>query len=60
MAKKSTKSRLDILREKDITSTRQFPASKKIYVIGSRPDVRVAMREIKQTSTKTKEECSIQ
>ncbi|MEK3645698.1 phosphomethylpyrimidine synthase ThiC [Aeribacillus sp. FSL M8-0235] len=31
----------------------QFPASKKIYVTGSRPDIRVPMREIQLTPTKT-------
>ena len=32
-----------------------FPASRKIYVTGSRADLRVAMREIEQTATPTKE-----
>ena len=31
--------------------TRPFPASKKIYVEGSRPDIRVPMREVEQTRT---------
>jgi len=31
--------------------TRPFPGSKKIYVQGSRPDIRVPMREISQTDT---------
>ena len=31
----------------------QFPASQKVYVVGSRPDVRVPMREIAQTPTST-------
>lgn len=31
----------------------QFPASKKIYVTGSRPDIRVPMREIQLSPTKT-------
>jgi len=31
----------------------QFPASKKIYVTGSRPDIRVPLREIQLTPTKT-------
>jgi phosphomethylpyrimidine synthase len=30
---------------------RPFPASKKIYVTGPRPDIRVAMREVTQTPT---------
>ena len=29
-----------------------FPASRKIYVTGSRPDLRVAMREISQSPTR--------
>lgn len=36
----------------DALSTQPFPASKKIYVEGSRPDVRVAMREIHLSPTK--------
>ncbi|MCH7815719.1 MAG: phosphomethylpyrimidine synthase ThiC, partial [Proteobacteria bacterium] len=36
------------------TSTRQhFPNSRKIYVQGSRPDIRVPMREITLTATET-------
>ena len=31
--------------------TRPFPGSKKIYVEGSRPDIRVPMREIEQSAT---------
>ncbi|HEB58949.1 MAG TPA: phosphomethylpyrimidine synthase ThiC [Gammaproteobacteria bacterium] len=31
--------------------TRPFPASQKIYVTGSRPDIRVGMREITQSDT---------
>ena len=30
-----------------------FPASKKVYVEGSQPDIRVPFREIEQTSTVT-------
>ena len=33
--------------------TRPFTGSKKIYVAGSRPDIRVGMREIEQTPTQT-------
>jgi phosphomethylpyrimidine synthase len=33
--------------------TRPFPASRKRYVVGSRPDIRVPMREITQTPTRT-------
>ncbi len=31
--------------------TRPFPASRKVYVTGSRPDIQVAMREIQQSDT---------
>ncbi|MDO8330039.1 MAG: phosphomethylpyrimidine synthase ThiC [Fluviicoccus sp.] len=37
----------------DRASTEQFPASRKIYVEGSRPDIRVPMREISLTDTPT-------
>jgi phosphomethylpyrimidine synthase len=37
-------------------ATRPFPRSRKIYVQGSRPDLRVAMREIDQTVTLTSEQ----
>jgi len=37
----------------DRASTEQFPASRKIYVVGSRPDIRVPMREISLTDTPT-------
>jgi phosphomethylpyrimidine synthase len=33
--------------------TRPFPASRKIYVTGSRPDIRVGMREVTLTATRT-------
>jgi len=33
--------------------TRPFPASRKVYVTGSRPDIRVPMREIRQAATPT-------
>ncbi len=33
--------------------TRPFPASRKVFVAGSRPDIRVPMREISQTPTRT-------
>lgn len=36
----------------DELSTAPFPASKKIYVEGSRPDIQVAMREIELSPTK--------
>ncbi|MCB0712275.1 MAG: phosphomethylpyrimidine synthase ThiC [Ignavibacteriae bacterium] len=32
-------------------SVKQFPCSKKVYVVGSRPDIRVPMREITLNST---------
>ncbi|NEX18171.1 MAG: phosphomethylpyrimidine synthase ThiC [Halochromatium sp.] len=34
-------------------ATRPFPASRKCYVTGSRPDLRVPMREVEQTPTLT-------
>jgi len=34
-------------------ATRPFPNSRKIYVEGSRPDLRVPMREVRQTPTVT-------
>lgn len=37
----------------DPASVAPFPASRKIYVTGSRPDIRVPMREISQTPTIT-------
>ena len=33
----------------------QFPASQKVYVVGSRPDIRVPMREISLTPTLTQQ-----
>ena len=36
-------------------ATRPFPASRKIHVEGSRPDIRVPMREISLTPTRTKD-----
>ena len=35
--------------------TRPFPASKKIYVEGSRPDIRVPMRQVEQVPTHTEQ-----
>lgn len=37
----------------DSATAGPFPNSKKIYVIGSQPDIRVAMREISQSDTST-------
>ncbi|SFZ70302.1 phosphomethylpyrimidine synthase ThiC [Chitinimonas taiwanensis] len=37
----------------DEASVQPFPASRKVYVEGSRPDIRVPMREITQTDTPT-------
>lgn len=37
--------------EVDVASVQPFPASNKLYIEGSRPDIKVAMREIKLTST---------
>ncbi len=36
-------------------ATRPFPASKKVYVPGSRADLRVPMREVAQTATKIRD-----
>ena len=35
-------------------ATRPYPNSRKIYVQGSRPDIRVPMREIEQVDTPTR------
>jgi len=35
-------------------AVRPFPGSRKIHVVGSRPDLRVAMREVAQTPTPTR------
>ena len=34
--------------------TRPFPSSRKIHIQGSRPDIRVPMREVTQTATHTR------
>ena len=34
-------------------ATRAYPGSRKIYMQGSRPDIRVGMREVRQTSTRS-------
>src|SRR5262245_7537956 len=34
-------------------ATRTFPASRKVYATGSRADLRVPMREVTQTATRT-------
>ncbi|HEY8555446.1 MAG TPA: phosphomethylpyrimidine synthase ThiC [Burkholderiales bacterium] len=34
-------------------ATRPYPGSRKIYVQGSRPDIRVGMREVRQSPTRT-------
>src|ERR1043166_1503659 len=34
-------------------ATRPFPNSHKLYVQGTRPDIQVAMREVRQTPTRT-------
>lgn len=36
----------------DADSTRPFPASRKVYAQGSRPDIRVPFREVSQTDTR--------
>ena len=44
---------LDRIDQLDISSHQHFPNSRKIYVEGSRPDLKVPMREITLTSTET-------
>ncbi|HEY4600277.1 MAG TPA: phosphomethylpyrimidine synthase ThiC [Cerasibacillus sp.] len=41
------------LNQVDIDFKKQFPASKKVYIEGSRPDIRVPMREIELNPTET-------
>ncbi|WP_340084254.1 phosphomethylpyrimidine synthase ThiC [Siminovitchia sp. FSL H7-0308] len=44
---------MSFTNEKNGTVMFQFPGSKKVYVEGSRPDIRVPMREIMLSETKT-------
>ena len=44
---------LDRISRLDTDSSRCFPASRKVYIEGSRPDLRVPMREISLSSTHT-------
>lgn len=44
---------LDKITRLDTTTRQHFPNSRKIYVQGSRPDIRVPMREITLTDTET-------
>ena len=44
---------LDRIDQLDTRSHQHFPNSRKIYVEGSRPDLKVPMREIALTSTET-------
>ena len=53
MAKNFSKSKLDIPTGNEDNTNKTFKASKKIYITGSRPDLKVPMREIEQTSTRT-------
>ena len=53
MAKNFSKSKLDISTGNEDNTNKPFKASKKIYITGSRPDLKVPMREIEQTSTRT-------
>ena len=53
MAKNFSKSKLDIPTGNEDNTNKPFKASKKIYITGSRPDLKVPMREIEQTSTMT-------
>jgi phosphomethylpyrimidine synthase len=47
----SPKNILSQTAQLDTISTQPFPASKKVYIIGSRPDIRVPMREILLSDT---------
>ena len=51
MTEKSSKSQPKIPPLEDSEISEQFASSRKIYVTGSRPDLKVPMREIQQTST---------
>ncbi len=44
-----------IPKKSDKETLEPFPASKKVYVKGSKPDIKVPMREVVQTPTQTKE-----
>ena len=44
-----------IPKKSDKKTLEPFPASRKIYVKGSKPDIKVPMREVVQTPTQTKE-----
>ncbi|MBU1701323.1 MAG: phosphomethylpyrimidine synthase ThiC [Candidatus Eisenbacteria bacterium] len=50
----SKKSQEDVSRLID-AATRPFPQSHKIYISGSRPDLQVPMREVRQTDTMTRD-----
>ena len=54
MPEKSFKPHSRIHPFEDPETHEQFPSSKKIYVTGSRPDLKVPMREIEQTSMQVK------
>ena len=49
----SSKSKISTKNLKKTESVQQFAASKKVYLTGSREDLRVPMRQISQTSSKT-------
>ena len=51
MTEKSSKSQPKIPPIEDSEISEQFASSRKIYLTGSRPDLKVPMREIQQTST---------
>ena len=44
-----------IPKKSDKKTLEPFPASRKVYVKGSKPDIKVPMREVVQTPTQTKE-----
>ena len=47
---------LENLEHIDTSYVQNFPNSKKIYIQGSRPDIRVPMREITLTPTQKRDE----
>ncbi|WP_277749342.1 phosphomethylpyrimidine synthase ThiC [Parahaliea mediterranea] len=51
MGRTASEKILGLEAQADSESLQGFPASRKIHVEGSRPDIRVAMREISQTPT---------
>ena len=52
-AKSKSGNLADRIGQLDTSSSQCYPASRKIYISGSRPDIRVPMREISLTATMT-------